>query len=162
MQVGTRCPSRMVPEPDELLSGSHNGWYLREATDLTSPLCKKGRLHRFVLKRFHLPARLIPDAGLRKLLNCLPQLDSSRLKHELASLTSRGWRILFDSSCSAWFCSAASIVEPLHHCPIAVGKSAAHLVCRPAALVACPFGPAHKIAKSQRGGSTRLARLSAQ
>ena len=82
-------------------------------------------------------------------------LPSSTRCNELAlprrkkSLTCRGWRTLFDSSCSAWSCSAASIVEPLHRRPIAVGKSAVHLVCRPAALVACPCAPVQEIAKSQ-------------
>ncbi len=40
------------------------------------------------------------------------------------SLTSRGWQILSGSSCSVWSCSAAGIVEPLHHRPTAVGKCA--------------------------------------
>src|SRR6266480_187525 len=65
------------------------------------------------------------------------------------SLTSRGWQILSGSSCSVWSCSAAGIVEPLHHRPTAVGKSAAHLACTPAALVACPCDPVQTIAKSR-------------
>jgi hypothetical protein len=81
--------------------------------------------------------------------SCPFQRIEPALSATTKSLTSRGWQILFGSSCSAGSCSAASIVEPLHHCPVAVGKSAAHLVCRPAALVACPCDPVQKIAKSQ-------------
>lgn len=68
-------------------------------------------------------------------------LQRAALSARTKGLTCRGWQILFGSSCSVWSCSAASIVGPLHHRPIAVGKSAAHLVYSPAALVACPCDP---------------------
>src|SRR6266480_2695085 len=114
----------------------------------------RGRLRilRFIVQLLLQPVRR--DARLyRPRATVLPIFNA--LQHEPAlstrtkSLTCHGWQILFRSSCSIWSCSAASIVEPLHRRPIAVGKSAAHLVCRPAALVACPCDPVQKIAKFQ-------------
>ena len=97
------------------------------------------------------PARDCPrlHCSRKTVLPISTHCNEPALSARTKSLTCRGWQILFGSSCSAGSYSAASIVEPLHHRPIAVGKSAAHLVCRPAALVACPCDPVQKIAKSQ-------------
>jgi hypothetical protein len=54
------------------------------------------------------------------------------------ALTCRGSRTPFGTSCSAWLCSAADIVEPRSHRPIAAGRSAMHLVCTPHAPGAYP------------------------
>jgi len=88
-------------------------------------------------------------------------LRSSSMSLVRADLTSHGWQIHFGSFYSASSYSAASTVEPRSHCPVEAGKTAAHLFCKPAALVACPCGPAHKIATSQLRRSARLARLNA-
>jgi len=80
----------------------------------------------------------------------------------MRGLANTFWQLFLSSSCSA-----ASIVEPLHHCPVERGKTAAHLVCRPAAVVACPLAHAeHTKGDNRRGlrvcGSYRVTSLTAQ
>src|SRR5439155_4908057 len=94
------------------------------------------------------PASLLSGKRPHPFLNA-SQVLRTGFSAGIKGLTCRGWQTLSGSYCSAWSCSAASIVESLHHHPIAVGKSAAHLVCRLAALVAYPCDPVQTIAKSR-------------